>query len=106
MNIPFVVFRERPEDSEENASKLLTQEFTSVDYLTTKGILVGQALEDYVNLYVQLREDGLIKWATQAAKLSSKGLSIAGHGLGAAIANLLAIELVVDHGKDIPVRLR
>ena len=82
------------------------QEFTTVDYMTTKGVLVGQALEDCVDLYVQLREDGLVKWAIQAAKLSSKGLSIAGHGRGAAIANLLAVELVVDHGNDIPVRLR
>jgi len=106
INIPFVVFREKPEDSEENASYLLMQEFNTVDYMTTKGVLVGQALEDCVDLYLQLREDGLVKWAIQAAKLSSKGLSIAGHGRGAAIANLLAVELVVDHGKDIPVRLR
>ena len=101
-----MVFRERPEDSEENASNLLMQEFTMVDFTTTKGVLVGQALEDSVELFLQLREDGLMRWAIQAAKLSTKGVSIAGHGKAAGIANLLAVELVVDHGSEIPVRLR
>jgi Lipase (class 3) len=31
---------------------------------------------------------------------------MAGHGVGAAIANLLAIELLVDYGNEFPVRLR
>ena len=82
------------------------QEFKTVDYTTSKGILVGQALEEYVDLYLQLREDGLVKWAAEAAKISNKGIAIAGHGVGAAVANLLAVELLVDHGYDMQVRLR
>lgn len=106
VNTPFIVFRERCEDAPENATKLLLTNFERRDFFTTKGTLVGQAVDDYVDQMIALRESGLIRWAVQSARLSTKGLTIAGHGVGAAIANLLAVELLMDYGAEFPIRLR
>jgi len=104
-NTPFIVFRETPEESPANANKLLLAAFTPKDFITTKGALVGKAIDDYVDQYYALRETGLVRWALQSARLSSKGLTIAGHGVGAAIANLLAVEILVDYGNEFPVTM-
>ena len=103
---PFVVLREKPSDSPNNASKLLLQSFTTIDFTTTNGSLVGQAIQDYVDQYISLRDEGLMKWAVQNSRLYTKGITIAGHGVGAAIANLLATELLIDYSNEFPVRLR
>jgi hypothetical protein len=106
VNTPFIVFRETPEDAPANASKLLLTAFERLDFVTSKGSLVGQAVDDYVKQFYALRENGLIRWAVQSARMSSKGLTVSGLGVGAAIANLLAVELLVDYGNEFPVRLR
>ena len=102
-NTPFIVFREPPEDAPDNATKLLLIDFNAIDFTTSKGSLVGQAIDDYVHQFYALRDIGLVKWAIQSARLSTKGLTISGHGVGAAIANLLAVELLVDYGNEFPV---
>ena len=47
LNTPFIVFRETPDDSIENATKLLLISFEPKDFVTTKGALIGQVTVVY-----------------------------------------------------------
>jgi len=104
---PFVVFRgDTDENAKEDAQRMIVLDCPTTRLITSSGALVGEAVADFVGQYEALRDLGLVRWALNSAKMSNKGLTIAGHGIGGAIANLLAVELLVDYGNEFPVRLR